>query len=190
MKRLGDFPPEPTDVRDAQDAERQRIADLLTRGYAWRPREPRRIYVASSWRNPYQQNIVSILRHDGHDVYDFMHPPGGDHLGFSWSDVDPSWRDWTMAQYQAALDHPIADAGFASDYSAMLDADTCVLVLPCGRSAHLEAGYFVGAGKHLYILLDEAEYVAGASHSVIELMYKMADLITADIDAIRDALRP
>ena len=48
-------------------------------------------------------------------------------------------------------------------------ADTGVLVMPCGRSAHLEAGYFVGAGKRLIILINDSEP---------ELMYKMGMLAT------------
>jgi hypothetical protein len=112
-----------------------------------------KLYVASSWRNPYQPDLVGILRQAGHEVYDFRHPPGGDHLGFSWSEVDPKWRTWSPSEFIAALDHPIAQAGFQSDFGAMHWADAGVLVLPCGKSSHLEAGYFVGAGKPLLILL-------------------------------------
>jgi len=62
----------------------------------------------------------------------------------------------------------------------MVAAHTCVLVLPCGRSAHLEAGYFVGASKPLYILIeDEIEP---------ELMYKMADFIFGDLDELTETL--
>lgn len=136
-----------------------------------------KLYVASSWRNPWQPRTVDILRTAGHEVYDFRHPPGGDHLGFSWSDVDPDWTSWSARDYVAALDHPIAVAGFDSDFGAMEWADACVLVLPCGRSAHLEAGWFVGAGKPLYILLDEAEFGHDAGHHVTELMYRMATRI-------------
>lgn len=35
-----------------------------------------RIYVASSWRNPYQPGIVDLLRMHGHKAYDFRNPPG------------------------------------------------------------------------------------------------------------------
>ena len=134
-----------------------------------------KLYVASSWRNPYQQAVVAALREAGHEVYDFMHPPGGDHLGFSWADVDPDWQSWSSIQYTIGLQHPIAVAGFESDFEAMKWADACVLVLPCGRSAHLEAGWFLGAGKRLWILLDEAEFPApGGSNP--ELMYRMTDL--------------
>lgn len=138
------------------------------------------IYVASSWRNPRQPAIVAELRALEHVVYDFRHPPGGDHLGFSWADVDPEWTSWTPEAYRAALEHPVAVAGFTSDFEAMENADACVLVLPSGRSAHLEAGWFVGAARPLFVLLDRAEFADGAGHSVVELMYRMATLVTAD----------
>ncbi len=143
-----------------------------------------KLYVASSWRNPHQPEIVRNLRVQGHEVYDFRHPPGGDHLGFSWSDIDPDWPSWSADQYVAALGHPIAAAGFESDFEAMRWADAGVLVLPCGRSAHLEAGYFVGAGKLLYILLDPAEFRPDAGHHVTELMYRMATAIFTDSAAL------
>jgi hypothetical protein len=147
-----------------------------------------KLYVASSWRNLLQPSIVADLRVLGHEVYDFRHPPGGDHLGFSWSDVDPEWPSWSAEQYVAALDHPIAVAGFDSDFGAMEWADAGVLVLPCGRSAHLEAGYFVGAGKPLWILLDETEFKPDAGHHVTELMYRMATGIFTTIDDLMRAL--
>lgn len=84
-----------------------------------------KIYVASSWRNKYQPEVVAALRKAGHEVYDFRNPkynPGG----FHWADVD-----------------------------AMLWADTCVLVLPCGRSAHTEAGWFAGKGLKTIVYMPE-----------------------------------
>ena len=33
-----------------------------------------KIYVASSWRNVFQQDVVDILRDLGHEVYDFKNP--------------------------------------------------------------------------------------------------------------------
>lgn len=46
-----------------------------------------KIYVASSWRNVFQQDVVDILRNLGHEVYDFKNPPHGNG-GFQWSDID------------------------------------------------------------------------------------------------------
>lgn len=47
-------------------------------------------------------------------------------------------------EYLDALEHPLAEAGFRSDFDAMRQADVCVLVLPCGASAHSEAGWMKG----------------------------------------------
>ena len=33
-----------------------------------------RIYVASSWRNLYQPTVVTALRQEGYEVYDFRYP--------------------------------------------------------------------------------------------------------------------
>jgi hypothetical protein len=126
----------------------------------------KKIYVASSWRNYVQPWIVSDLRKLGHEVYDFKNPPHG-RGGFAWSEIDPAWNDWTADQYKKALEHPIARAGFKSDFDAMRWADTCVMVLPCGRSANSEAGWMKGAGKSVYVLQLEKQEP--------ELMYSLYD---------------
>lgn len=105
-----------------------------------------RIYVASSWRNDHQPMALEILRQAGHEVYDFKNPEPGDN-GFHWSEIDGGWKSWNVEQYRQALDHTIAEDGFGKDFRAMEWADACVLVMPCGRSAHLEAGWFCGQGK-------------------------------------------
>lgn len=76
-----------------------------------------KIYVASSWRNQHQPQVVSFLREQGHEVYDFRHPAGK--TGFQWSQIDENWENWSTDQYRAALEHPIAQAGFKSDFDAM-----------------------------------------------------------------------
>lgn len=138
-----------------------------------------KIYLASSWRNPHQPMILHLLRQAGHEVYDFRNPAPGN-TGFAWSDIHPQWIAWDAGQFCAALKHPLADEGFALDWNAMVAADACVLLLPCGRSAHLEAGYFVGAKKKLVILLMDKNEP--------ELMYKMADLICYDVITMLQAL--
>lgn len=133
----------------------------------------RRIYVASSWRNPRQPIVVEALRRCGHEVYDFRHPAPGNE-GFKWSQIDPGWEHWSREQYLSALEHPSAQASFKLDFAGMRWADTCVLVLPSGQSAHLKAGYFVGAGKLLHILLAEEPEEP-------DLMYLLAASISRSI---------
>lgn len=126
----------------------------------------RKIYVASSWRNDRQPIIVGMLRAAGHEVYDFRNPKEGD-KGFHWSDIDPDWQDWSMEEYSHCLNHPIANAGFESDFDAMLWADTFIGVMPFGRSASLEMGWAAGCtDKETILLLSDGEP---------ELMVKMLD---------------
>lgn len=53
------------------------------------------------------------------------------------------------------MHHPKADRQFAADLEALECADTCVLVLPCCRSAHTEAGWMPGAGKRVIAYIPE-----------------------------------
>lgn len=139
-----------------------------------------RIYVASSWRNPHQPAVVDVLREHGHDVYDFRNPFNGV-KGFAWSDIDPEWQTWSAARYRELLTtHPIAARGFLSDLRGMQWADACVLVLPCGRSAHLEAGWFCGQSKRTIILTRDGEEP--------ELMALLATEICVSINEVLNAL--
>ena len=97
-----------------------------------------KIYLSSSWRNPYQPLVVKALREAGHEVYDFRNPSSGDE-GFKWKNVDGLWEKWSNDDYINALNHPVAERGFKNDFDAMVWADVCILLLPCGRSAHSEA---------------------------------------------------
>lgn len=109
------------------------------------------IYVASSWRNPWQPSVVALLREAGHEVYDFRQPIEGDN-GFHWSEVDGGWRTWSPEQYREHLSHPIAERGFQLDMEALSSCEACVLVQPCGTSSHLELGWAAGAKRHTAVL--------------------------------------
>ena len=138
-----------------------------------------RIYVASSWRNQYFPEVVKRLREAGHEVYDFRNPPHGG-AGFHWTDIDPDAPNWTYAQYAEGLRHPLAERQFQADIDALTWADTCVLVLPCGRSAHTEAGWMAGAGKRVIAYIPEMvepelmyKLFAGVAGSLEELVEKI-----------------
>lgn len=140
-----------------------------------------RIYVASSWRNTEQPAVVAALRADGHEVYDFKNPAIDDQ-GFSWRQIPgPPREEWTAEHFgRIVLDHPVAERGFNFDMNALEAASACVIVLPCGRSAHLEHGYAVGSGKLTIVYqptLDEPE-----------LMYRMCDYYESTLDGVRLAL--
>lgn len=139
-----------------------------------------KIYLASSWRNPSQADVLGDLRKAGHQVYDFKNPAPGN-SGFSWQQIDPSYsrgeipernsQSWSAEWMQRTLAHPVAQAGFDLDFNAMKWADVCVLLLPCGLSAHMEAAWFAGARKPVAILAPEIREP--------ELMYKLCDVEAA-----------
>ena len=124
-----------------------------------------RIYVATSWRNTYQPEVVRLLREEGHDVYDFRDS------GFSWQEVDEHWSNWTPVGYLRGLEHPCAKRGFERDMKALDWCEVCVYVTPCGPSASMEMGWAKGAGKYVIVYVPELREA--------DLMVKMADFITA-----------
>lgn len=129
-----------------------------------------KIYVASSWRNTIQPEVVKILRAHEHEVYDFREPAPGVG-GFSWSEIDQEWERWSPEAYREGLQHPIAKRGYKYDINALKACEACVLVLPSGRSASWEFGYAMGEGKKGYVLMiDKAEP---------ELMYREAQILTS-----------
>lgn len=141
---------------------------------------PHRIYVASSWRNTFQPEVVAALRADGHLVYDFKNPPNGI-KGFSWSDIGLDPENRSAFKYRDAITtHPRAAQGFLSDFRAMEWADVCVLVLPAGRSAHTEAGFMAGRGKRTLVLTRDGEEP--------ELMYLCFQHICINLGELRTQL--
>lgn len=131
------------------------------------------IYVDSSWRNKYYPEVVKRLKDEGHDVYDFRNPPHGGG-GFHWTDVNENAPNWTFEQYADGLHHPLVERQFEADLEALNSADTCILVLPCGRSAHTEAGWCAGMGKRVIVYMPKMLEP--------ELMYKLFDQVVDNLD--------
>jgi hypothetical protein len=116
-----------------------------------------RVYIASSWKNAEAvRELAEDLRSRGHEVFDFttphQRPEGFDLFVFdasAWVKHDggsPSEIDWLEF-----LSWPPSQRAFASDKAGLDWADTVIMLLPCGRSSHLEAGYAAGTGKRLFI---------------------------------------
>lgn len=127
----------------------------------------------------YYESVVKRLCEAGHEVYDFRNPPHGGN-GFHWTDVDENAPNWTFDEYAQGLHHPLAEFQFKADLDALRWADTCVLVLPCGRSAHTEAGWMAGAGKRVIAYIPEMVEP--------ELMYKLFDEVVGTLDGLEQSL--
>jgi nucleoside 2-deoxyribosyltransferase len=129
----------------------------------------RKIYLASSWRNQKQSEVLAMLKEMGHDVYDFKNPMPGN-TGFGWQKCKYDLTIKDNYIHHISTDKTAA-LGFKLDRDALNWCDTCIMLLPCGRSAHLEAGYAIGQGKETIIVLSDDEKFEP------ELMYLLADHI-------------
>jgi Nucleoside 2-deoxyribosyltransferase. len=138
------------------------------------------IYVASSWRNEYYPEVVKRLREEGFEVYDFrIH-----RLATQASNGILSARTGRIGhlkQYRDKLSHPLAERQFKNDIEAIRSCDACVLVIPCGRSAHTEAGWFAGAGKPVVAYIPEKVEP--------ELMYKLFAGVCCSLDEVVNILK-
>jgi hypothetical protein len=117
-----------------------------------------KVYPASSWRNQHYGADVRAMRAAGHQVYDFRSANGA----FRWPACS------TLTEYIAALEFdPHVAAAFERDKEAIDWADALVLILPCGKSAHLEAMYASGQDKLVIVKFEPDEPLQP------ELMYRL-----------------
>lgn len=123
-----------------------------------------KVYIASSWKNVKQVKILAgMLRANGHEVDAFCETRKGRTI-FSFADIPDADNHDGITMLQ----EPIVEKAFAEDKKWLDWADAVVMLLPCGNSAHLEAGYAKGTGKELYIL---GEFPKGE----FDVMYGFAD---------------
>ncbi len=133
-----------------------------------------KIYVATSWKNTHATDVIKRLREDGHLVYDFRD------TAFAWENVGVP-DQVTTTELQCALHKPTAIESYKRDMTALEQCDLCVLVLPSGKSAHLEAGYAAGEDKFLVLYAPEPT-------TQPELMYKFADIIVKNLPELSIAV--
>ena len=69
---------------------------------------------------------------------------------------------------------------FRQDMEALVASDAVVCVLPCGRSAHLELGYGIGAGKRTVLLWHDGD--------APDILHKAVDAIVFNVTQIPEAL--
>ena len=125
--------------------------------------------MASSLQNDVYPKVVETLRQAGHDVYDFRRQGG--------SDSNPS--EMTSDRLLDFLDEPKIRSIFRNDMDALIASDAVVCVLPCGRSAHLELGYGIGAGKRTVLLWHDGDAPDIMHKAVDSIVFKVADIAGA-----------
>lgn len=127
-----------------------------------------KIYVSSSWSNPFQQSFVEELRNRGHEVYDFRCPNGREEKSV-WESVGISKDGILPSDFKEVLQDGYVRQRFDEHKEAMLSSDVCVLLLPCNKSSHIEAGIMKASGKTVLV------YNYAEEQMTPELMYLFFD---------------
>ena len=129
------------------------------------------IYLVGSLRNPQIPLIGNELRSRGFSVFDDWFAGG--------PEADDSWKDYEETRgrsYTSALDGFAAKHVFEYDKYHLDRASAGLMVLPAGKSGHLELGYLIGQGKPGFILLDTVDRW--------DVMYQFAEVVSYDLDVI------
>lgn len=136
------------------------------------------LYLIGSLRNPEIPRIAQKIREETkEEVFDDWFAAG--------PEADDKWRD-----YEKTREHSYIEAlgGYAAKHVFDFDLhhlDRCraaILVLPAGKSGHLELGYIIGKGRPGYILLDDPERW--------DVMYQFASGVFASLEKLIQALKP
>lgn len=142
------------------------------------PRPPiRRIYLIGSLRNENVPLTAARLREHGYEVFDDWYAAGKEADDYLYAYEKSRGRTCAEAIYGAA-----ATNAFEFDKRNIDASDTGVLLMPAGKSGHLELGYMLGKGKRGYVVLDKEP-------ERIDLMYGFADGVVMGVDALVEALK-
>ena len=107
------------------------------------------VYLIGSLRNAEVGELGNYIRASGINVFDDWLAAG--------PEADDKWKEYEVARgrsYEEALKGEAARNVFQFDKRHLDAASAVVLVLPAGKSGHLELGYSIGRGKRTAILLD------------------------------------
>jgi len=137
----------------------------------------KKLYLIGSLRNKEIPTIANSLRKIGFDVFDDWFSPG--------PRADEEWKKYEKRRgrsYKEAMQGYHAKHVFEFDKHHLDTSDFCVLVLPAGRSGHLELGYLKGLGRKCYILLEK-------NSDRWDIMYQFADGIYDTIEELENDLK-
>jgi hypothetical protein len=99
-------------------------------------------------------------------------------------EADDYWRDYEKQKgntYAQGLQGYAAKHVFSFDKHHLDTSDAAILVLPAGKSGHLELGYVAGQGKYTAILIEDPDRW--------DVMYQFADVVTDDVDVLITKLK-
>lgn len=108
------------------------------------------IYLIGSLRHPRVRQVADALRAHRLDVFDDWHAAG--------PEADDIWQRYEMERghtFREGLRGRHAQTVLNFDRTHLDRCTAAVLVMPAGKSGHVELGYVLGQRKPGYILLEQ-----------------------------------
>jgi len=142
------------------------------------------IYIIGSLRNPEVVQFANELELQGFEAFADWQSPG--------PDADDFLRDYSKARgrdYKQTLQSHAARHIFEFDLHHIKRCDAAIMLMPAGKSGHLELGYVRGLGKPGYILFDkEPERVDVMYQFATDIFFKKEELF-AELKNERNVIR-
>jgi hypothetical protein len=131
------------------------------------------IYLIGSLRNPEIPKIANKLEDNGYEVFDDWFAGG--------KIADDEWQAYETIRgksYQAALYGLAAGHVYNFDLEHLKRATAGILVIPAGKSGHMELGWLLGQRKLGFVLFDKEperwdvmyKFATGVAFSLPELI--------------------
>jgi len=139
--------------------------------------EKKQIYIIGSLRNEKIPHIAKQLRELGFDVFDDWFSPG--------PEADEFWRKYEQIRgstYKQALSNWAGKHVFEFDKFHIDRSHIGVLIMPAGKSGHLELGYMIGQGKPGFIFFEEEP-------ERWDVMHQFATEICVTMDELKKELK-
>jgi hypothetical protein len=131
------------------------------------------IYIIGALRNPEIPKFANELAALGFEAFADWYSAG--------PDADDFLRDYSKARglnYKQTLQSYAARHIFEFDKFHIDRCDAAVMLMPAGKSGHLELGYAVGSGKLGYVLFDkEPERVDVMYQFATEIFFDRGELL-------------
>jgi len=137
-----------------------------------------KIYVIGSLRNPAIPQFANELTVLGFDAFADWYAAG--------PEADDYLRDYAKARgwdYKQTLQSAAAANIFYFDKDHLDRSDIAIMLMPAGKSGHLELGYARGKGKLTFILFDKIP-------ERVDVMYQFADEIFFTKQELFERLKP
>jgi len=147
-----------------------------------------KIYLASSWKMKTTVNLLTKILQDAGHVVDSFCSDDGTRISFDWNELyevmEDEGIDINKLDAIDMISHWRVKEAFKEDKKWIDWADVLIMIMPCGRSSHLEAGYAVGKGKKMYI-------IGGFEKGEFDVMYGFASGMYdySDVDCLLDSLK-